>query len=50
MNLIGDLLLNPSFTDEEMDREREVILQEIAATQDSPDDIVFDLAMAEAYP
>jgi predicted Zn-dependent peptidase len=50
LNLIGDLLLHPSFTDEEMDREREVILQEIAATQDSPDDIVFDLALAEAYP
>ncbi len=50
LNLIGDLLLNPAFCDEEMDREREVILQEIAATQDSPDDIVFDLALAEAYP
>ncbi len=50
LKLIGDLLLNPSFSDEEMDREREVILQEIAATQDSPDDIVFDLALAEAFP
>ncbi len=50
LRLIGDLLLNPAFCDEEMDREREVILQEIAATQDSPDDIVFDLALAEAYP
>ncbi|MGO8953164.1 MAG: M16 family metallopeptidase [Rhodomicrobium sp.] len=49
LKLIGDLLLNPAFTDDEMDREREVILQEIAATQDSPDDIVFDLALAEAY-
>ena len=50
LRLIGDLLLNPAFSDEEMDREREVILQEIAATQDSPDDIVFDLTLAEAYP
>ena len=50
LRLIGDLLLNPAFSDDEMDREREVILQEIAATQDSPDDIVFDLALAEAYP
>jgi len=49
LRLIGDLLLNPAFSDEEMDREREVILQEIAATQDSPDDIAFDLAIAEAY-
>ncbi len=50
LTLIGDLILNPSFTDEEMDREREVILQEIAATQDSPDEIVFDIGLAEAYP
>jgi predicted Zn-dependent peptidase len=50
LRLIGDLLLNPAFAEEEMDREREVILQEIAATQDSPDDVVFDLAMAEAFP
>ncbi len=50
LELIGDLLLNPAFSDDEMDREREVILQEIAATQDSPDDIVFDLALSEAYP
>ncbi len=50
VNLIADILLNPSFSDDEMDRERDVILQEIAATQDSPDEIVFDLAMNEAYP
>jgi predicted Zn-dependent peptidase len=50
LNLIGDILLNPAFTEEELDRERDVILQEIAATQDSPDDIVFDMLMNEAYP
>jgi predicted Zn-dependent peptidase len=50
LRLIGDLILNPAFSDEEMDREREVILQEIAATLDSPDDIAFDLALAEAFP
>jgi len=50
LRLIADLLLNPAFLDDEMDREREVILQEIAATQDSPDDIAFDLALEEAYP
>jgi len=50
LRLIADLLLNPAFSDDEMDREREVILQEIAATQDSPDEIAFDLALAEAYP
>lgn len=50
IELIADILLNPLFDEEELDKEREVILQEIAAAQDSPDDIVFDLAMMEAYP
>jgi predicted Zn-dependent peptidase len=50
LRLIGDLLLNPSFSDEEINREREVILQEIAATFDSPDDMAFDLALAQAFP
>lgn len=50
LQLIADLLLNPAFAEDELDREREVILQEIAATQDSPDDIAFDLALVEAYP
>ena len=50
LRLIADLLLSPAFSEDEMDRERDVILQEIAATQDSPDDIAFDLALAEAYP
>jgi predicted Zn-dependent peptidase len=50
IELIADILLNPAFDEEEIDKEREVILQEIAAAQDSPDDIVFDLALVEAYP
>lgn len=50
IELIADILLNPTFAEEELEKEREVILQEIAAAQDSPDDIVFDLAMLEAYP
>jgi predicted Zn-dependent peptidase len=50
VELLADILLNPAFSDDEMDRERDVILQEIAASQDSPDDIIFDMALAEAFP
>jgi predicted Zn-dependent peptidase len=32
-----------------MERERDVILQEIAAAHDAPDDLVFDLAQAASY-
>lgn len=48
--LIADILLNSAFDQEELDREREVILQEIASTRDSPDDIVFELVNEAAYP
>ena len=50
LGLIADILLNSSFSRAELDREREVIQQEIAASQDSPEDIVFDLMHATAFP
>lgn len=50
LELLADILLNSSFAPDEMERERGVILQEIAATQDSPDDIAFELVNEAAYP
>jgi predicted Zn-dependent peptidase len=50
VDVIADILLNPKFDQAEVDRERDVILQEIAALQDSPDDIVYDLVQAAAFP
>lgn len=50
LELIADILLNSSFSPEELEREREVILQEIASTRDMPDDIAFELVNEAAYP
>ncbi len=50
MNILADILLNSSFSAVELDKERVVIQQEIAAAQDSPDDLVFDLLQQAAYP
>lgn len=50
LELIADILLNSAFAADELEKEREVILQEIAGTLDSPDDIVFDLIQDAAYP
>jgi predicted Zn-dependent peptidase len=50
MELIADILLNSSFSSDELEREREVILQEIASTRDMPDDIAFELVNEAAYP
>ncbi|MDX2263616.1 MAG: pitrilysin family protein [Hyphomicrobiales bacterium] len=48
--ILADILQNPSFAEEELEREREVIIQEIAAVNDAPDDMVFDMAQEAAFP
>ncbi|HKZ95752.1 MAG TPA: pitrilysin family protein [Hyphomicrobiaceae bacterium] len=50
LGLLADILFNSSFVSEELEREREVILQEIAATRDSPDDLAYELVHDAAYP
>ena len=48
MNLLSDLLLNAKMDEEEFEKERGVILEEIAMCEDTPEDLVYDL-LAEAY-
>lgn len=50
VDILSDILLDPKFDPDELDRERGVILQEIAAANDTPDDLVFDLAHEAAFP
>ncbi|MEQ1711028.1 MAG: pitrilysin family protein [Hyphomicrobium sp.] len=50
LDILADILLNSSFDAAELEREREVILQEMAMIQDSPDEIVFDLMHDAAFP
>jgi predicted Zn-dependent peptidase len=50
LDLLSDIILAPAFDDMELTRERDVILQEIAASFDSPEDMVFDLAQELAFP
>jgi predicted Zn-dependent peptidase len=50
LNILADILLNSSFSDDDLNKEREVIQQEIAAAQDSPDDLAFDLLHQAAFP
>ena len=49
LDILSDILQNPLYSDDELEREREVILQEIAATRDSPDDIAYDLIQDAAF-
>ncbi|MCG8560306.1 MAG: insulinase family protein [Hyphomicrobiales bacterium] len=50
LDLLGDILQQPRFDRTELAREQGVVLQEIAASQDVPDDIAFDLMQEAAYP
>ncbi len=50
LGLIADILQNSAFAKPELEGERQVILQEIAATRDSPDDIGYDLLHDAAFP
>ena len=50
IDLIADITQEPAFEEEELAREREVILQEIGQAQDTPDDLVFEHFQAAAFP
>ena len=50
LDILADILTDPIFDPEELTREKEVILQEIAAARDSPEDLVFQLMNEAAYP
>src|ERR1700753_2679002 len=42
MDILGDIMINPSFAPDEIERERQVVLQELGQARDTPDDIIFD--------
>ena len=50
LDIISDIVLNSTFDEQELDRERGVVLQEIGQAHDTPDDIIFDLFQETAYP
>jgi predicted Zn-dependent peptidase len=50
LDILGDILRNSVFDPQELKREQHVILQEIGAALDTPDDRVYDLFAAGAYP
>ena len=46
-DILADIVRNPALDRQEMDKERGVILEEIAMVEDSPEDVVYDV-LAEA--
>ena len=49
-DILADIVQNSVFDPNELDREQQVIVQEIGAARDNPDDHVFDLFQQAAYP
>ena len=47
--LLADLVLEPAFDPTELDKERNVILEEIKMTEDTPDDVLFDIFTENFY-
>src|SRR5450830_1075191 len=50
LDVLSDILSEPAFDVEELRREQNVIVQEIGATEDAPDDLVFDRLQEIAPP
>jgi predicted Zn-dependent peptidase len=50
VELIADLLLAPRFDEDDLVKEREVVLSEIGEALETPDDLVFDHLQALAFP
>ncbi len=50
LDILSDILTQPAFEASELERERQVVLQELGQARDTPDDLVFDNLQAIAYP
>jgi len=49
LDVLSDILAAPSFDPEELGREQNVIVQEIGAAEDTPDDLIWDRLQETAY-
>ena len=50
IDILADILQNSVFAEDELAREREVIVHEIGEALDTPDDLIFDHFQEAAYP
>jgi predicted Zn-dependent peptidase len=50
LDVLADILSDPTFNRDELTREQSVIVQEIGAVADTPDDLIFEHLNALAFP
>jgi predicted Zn-dependent peptidase len=49
-DLLADMLLNPRFDEEELEREQKVIIEEMKMVEDTPDELLSELFIAAYFP
>lgn len=49
LQVVSDILFRPTLSDAEIEREKDVVAQEIAEAFDTPDDHVFEMAQSAAF-
>jgi predicted Zn-dependent peptidase len=50
LDLLTDLILDPTFPEKELQKEKEVVVEEMKMYEDSPEDLIFDMLESELYP
>ncbi len=50
MDVLSDMLLHSKFADADVEKERQVVLEEISLYEDSPDELILDLHMNSLWP
>jgi len=50
VDILADILQHATFAQDELERERQVVIQEIGQADDTPDDIIFDHLQETAFP
>lgn len=50
LDILSDMLLHSQFPETELEKERQVILEEISLYEDSPDELIHDLHMNALWP
>jgi predicted Zn-dependent peptidase len=50
IDILGDMVTSSVFAQESIDSEREVVIEEIARSEDTPDDYIFELFTEATYP
>ena len=50
VDILADILQRSTFAEDELERERAVVIQEIGQSEDTPDDIIFDRLQEVSFP